>query len=946
MTRHVKASSARSNTDQGPGPRSFFRGALATRGALDDATGSGAPSSRLFCKILVLCLTTVAAMALLVAPAMAITIESTSASAVTTTEATMHAALNPQGLATSYHFEYGPNTSYGQSTTQGGAGSDETVHAVAKTLQGLTPGTIYHYRVVADNTAETLPGPDRTFTTYRPSSPATNCPNQAFRVGAGANLPDCRGYEMVSPVDKNGGDVAPFFGAGDVRAAFNQAAVSGDEMTYSSGTPFGDVKAGRNSNQYLATRGANGWTTRGINAPVNGVVGEPIDLLYPLETAFKLFTPDLSSAWIQDASVPTLTADAAQGAPNLYRDHLDGSYEALTNQEAHNVPTSPFELEYGFHLGGHSSDFRDILFNVTAAMTADAFQSAQGNESQTYDSADGDLHLVSVLPDGRAYPGPSEAAAMSADGSLAFWNSRTRIFDDGYESVSVFLRKNPTQPQSALAHGSALGHGDVTAGSNEVTGVTASRGAFAVGQSISNYPVAGFIPSGTTIIAVGPNTLTLSANAIASQASVPLETASECTEPDKACTVAISDPFARQEARQAHLEFASTDGSKAFFSIVTGQSTNNELGASPKDLYEFDTASGTSTLIAHEVLGMVGISEDASRFYFVSREDLAAGATDGELNLYLDQNGAEAFIATLAPRDVHGGPEGEFEELTTTILGRGRTRGNRLSPDGRHLIFMSKSKALAERVAGYDNTDALSGKEDREVYLYEAGGELLCISCNPSGARPHGSLLEESFIEPSHGLTFAWAAAWIPGWEHEFLAQRAMTPSGNRVFFNSFDPLVPGDSNGAQDVYEWERPGTGDCTDASSSFSEQNGGCINLISSGQSPQISEFVDASPDGHDVFITTGSSLVPQDPGLVDVYDARESGGFPQATATAVCEGEACQGTPSPPNDATPASSSYNGPANIKAPAQKKKQKKHKKKSKKKHQRAAHTNRRNHR
>ena len=49
------------------------------------------------------------------------------------------------------------------------------------------------------------------------------------------------------------------------------------------------------------------------------------------------------------------------------------------------------------------------------------------------------------------------------------------------------------------------------------------------------------------------------------------------------------------------------------------------------------------------------------------------------------------------------------------------------------------------------------------------------------------------------------------------------------------------------------------------------GGCISLISSGASAEDSQFMDADDSGDNVFFTTEASLLPQDPGLVDVYDA---------------------------------------------------------------------------
>ncbi len=842
------------------------------------------------------------------------------------TEAMLIFKVNPRNFATTYHLEYGKaGQPYELSTNERGVGADGTDHALTFTLEGLTPGTAYHWRIVASNLDPAFPGTgvtngaEQKFHTHGSLALNTSCPNQAFRTGSAATLPDCRAYEMVSPVDKNGGDIAAFlgFGAGEfkARAAFDQAALDGNKLTYSAGTPFGDTIAGRNSNQYMATRGAGGWSTHSLNAPGGPVVEEPAAVSFPLDPAYTLFTPDLSEAWMQDARIQPLTADAIEGMPNYYRrSNLAESYEALTNEEPAARPAGLFAYEYLFWPRGHSSDYSDVLFETKAPMTPDAFPTPK-KVSQTYASIDGGLHLVSVRPDGSALPGDSGGHALSADGSRAFWSARGS--DLFYESSGpLYLRLNPSQPQSSQALGGASGNGDLIAGSNEVTGVDTASGAFAVGQEIiSGTQVTSspdFLPNGTTITAVGPSSLTLSAVATETAFDKPLSAWSECTEPDKACTIPLSRSVPGGLA--AEFQFASADGSKALFTAG---------GV----LYEFDVLTRTATPIADESPGVVGGSKDGSRVYFFSREDLAAGATVGEPNLYLNQGGANTFVATVTQADVDGSP-GRMISLVP------QKRATRISPDGSHLLFMSKSKALAEQVADYDNTDAVSGEADHEVYLYEVGGELRCVSCNPSGARPRGQQMQASFdVAESKFKTNTWAAAWIPGWEHDLLAQRAMSDDGSRIFFNAFDALVPGDTNGTQDVYQWELPGTGDCTLATTTYSEQNGGCVSLISSGQSPQTSEFIDASVDGRDVFFTTASSLLPQDPGLVDMYDARVEGGFPQPpAAAAICEGEACQGAPTPPNDPTPASAAYNGPGNLnEAAAKKKKSKKHKKKNK---------------
>lgn len=205
---------------------------------------------------------------------------------------------------------------------------------------------------------------------------------------------------------------------------------------------------------------------------------------------------------------------------------------------------------------------------------------------------------------------------------------------------------------------------------------------------------------------------------------------------------------------------------------------------------------------------------------------------------------------------------------------------------------------------------------DAEIYLYDAtadggAGKLLCASCNPSGTRPVGIDIQAKI----HDTGQVWVAAQIPGWENILYASRVLSEDGSRLFFESTDTLSPRDTNGVGDVYEWEEPGHGSCTEASDSYSKLNGGCVSLISSGQSPRDSEFIDASPSGEDVFFATLSSLVPQDSGLVDIYDARVDGGFaPPPGTPAACEGEACQSPPAPPLDLTPGSLSFSGAGNL--------------------------------
>jgi NHL repeat len=394
----------------------------------------------------------------------------------------------------------------------------------------------------------------------------------------------------------------------------------------------------------------------------------------------------------------------------------------------------------------------------------------------------------------------------------------------------------------------------------------------------------------------GPSKLYLRINPMEEQSAV---SGGKCTEPGKACTIAVSIGEARFIA-------AGPQATKALFS---------EGG----DLYELDvdkaieegSAGGAKILIAEEVKGILGTSGDLARTYFVSTEVCSGEAANsegeeaqvGQPNLYLYEAGQSCgageltFVATLPNADL-------AEDFgISPVAGKPLRRRGRVSRDGMHAVFMSIG-----RLTDYDNTDASSGKADAEVFLYDAAaGELRCVSCNPSGARPQGRQLS----------TGGWGAAQIPGWETHWHPSRVLSEDGSLLFFESFEGLVTRDTNGKQDVYEWrEAQSKEDCEKAGADrYVPASEGCLSLISSGKSEVDSEFLDASASGSDVFFITASSLVPADYGLIDVYDARVNGGFEEGDngGGPICQGEACQIPSAPPAVQTPSSSAFRGPGN---------------------------------
>jgi plastocyanin len=119
--------------------------------------------------------------------------------------ATLQGIVNPQGQETAFFFRYGTTTAYGQETAQQAAGKGLADVVAAATLTGLSPGTTYHFQLVAKNPSGTTAGVDRTFTTaatppFDPppgdsppsSSPPTTSPPPSPPAGSGSSAPDTK----------------------------------------------------------------------------------------------------------------------------------------------------------------------------------------------------------------------------------------------------------------------------------------------------------------------------------------------------------------------------------------------------------------------------------------------------------------------------------------------------------------------------------------------------------------------------------------------------------------------------------------------------------------------------------------------------------------------------------------------------------------------------------
>jgi hypothetical protein len=145
------------------------------------------------------------------------------------TGATLQGTVNPQGQATTYHFNYGPTTAYGSSVPapDASAGSGSDSQQVQQPVTGLNPGTTYHFQIVATNAGGTVLGADETFTTAA-GAPATSAPQVATSL---ATQVGSTGATLQGTVNPGGQATSYHF-------------VYGPTTAYGSTAPVPDAQAG------------------------------------------------------------------------------------------------------------------------------------------------------------------------------------------------------------------------------------------------------------------------------------------------------------------------------------------------------------------------------------------------------------------------------------------------------------------------------------------------------------------------------------------------------------------------------------------------------------------------------------------------------------------------------------------------------------------------------
>jgi hypothetical protein len=760
----------------------------------------------------------------------------------------------------------------------------------------------------------------------------------------GPALPDCRVYEQVSPVNKNGADAKGFPGS-------VQASPSGDQISYYSISPFpGACHLPNSLPVYLSSRGTEeAWGTEGLlecesreenklglseDLSLAEVEGAPLALAAGATegcNAYVRYTPapgDMASyRWLAH-----MIACGGDKAFALF-------FAAFSGDDRHLVVESEEPLVPGatcVEVAAGAGQYTNRECTSTGSGPAAKFERVpQAFEANLTGGVEGQWSLVGLIPPSGepsctsecvpspggsvagvgAYPWPQAAAALHEPGAEHF--THTAVSENG---SLVFFTALPTGQLYVREGGERTVA--VSAGTAHFRGAT-PEGSFAFyteGEELFRFdteteesePVA--VPAeGTGDVSAGSTKVT------------GLET--------------TAGAFYTGEA----LSGAGLPAGETITAVAAGSLV---LSVAATETHDPDALTGA----AADVVGVLGSSTEGQAVYFAAGGHFAENAREYE---YVNANGetkhasetpasetevheagdkvvdlyewykpasgapVTTFIARLNDTEQDGDPNGEGdgdEEDWSDFLGTAfpQTKRSRVSTDGGVLLFGSRRP-----LTGYENENAECVNDAcSELFRYSAGengalGRVSCVSCNPNPAiLPYGNALLDGKGSSEPGIP-------------EPRLTRNLSANGSRVFFETPDPLLPADTNTPHpptsptctpptqggigegcDVYEWEADREGSCTSTS-----QNEGCLYLISSGTDSEQSYFGDASANGNDVFFFTRQALAPttDTDDDIDVYDAHQcqksepcnEGGEPLPPYE--CTGEGCAHLYTPP--ATP-------------------------------------------
>jgi len=349
--------------------------------------------------------------------------------------ALLQGSVSADGVRTHYTFQYLSTSAYeanpagerfaGALEAPLGGGFVEGTKAVPVSagVTGLIADTSYRFRLVASSHCS----PGEPGKVCEADGVAEELHTYASEAG---KLPDGRAYELVSPVDKQGGEVVPAYpligscyeckpGTRFVSAPM-QSAPNGESIVYD-GTPFSPTEGAVGENSYYAQRTATGWQTTFLS---------PKNLTEGNKQGYQGFSRDLTAGVLfRQENSPS------EYYPNLYARRTEPS-AVFSRLIPVTPPNRPPGHEFdGFRVAyaGASQDLSHVFFSANDALTeatpvAPAAQYS-AEDFSLYEAAGGGLRLVNVKPGNvEVSPGAEFGAGVAHDGSRVVSDNGSRVF--------------------------------------------------------------------------------------------------------------------------------------------------------------------------------------------------------------------------------------------------------------------------------------------------------------------------------------------------------------------------------------------------------------------------------------------------------------------------------------------------------------------------------------
>jgi hypothetical protein len=848
-----------------------------------------------------------------------LSLETKPATNVDENSATLNGQFDADGQPTTYWYEYGPTTSYGQETeAETKSGAPGNILQVPQNLTHLQKGHVYHYRLVAENSLDRTYGPDVKFRTASPP--------EITGVGA-RNVQETTAdlFASINPV----GDATTYqFEYGTTPEYGQSLPVELAEREIGSGNEPVPVEVHLENLPVGATIhfrvvAENSWGTSQSddttfnfrppecpNAHIRALTGSNY---LPDCRAYELVTPAYAGAvqilpaegFGQFASefggsgfaqIPINFGYATTPSRFAYLGGVgavqgqDVSNALLDYYEATRTPTGWVTSVPGLkgsetlHIYGHMcSDTQAYCVDRIGPhfkyneSTKEVYE-APKEESPFLYKADGTRlgrlpTNVETVKEGSNYKGDN---SLSGDFSHYIFSTLMKFTPDGQESMPGSVYDNDIGAKTVTVISKDANDNPIEI-EPQVVGTDTERITGIAGVSTNGLRV---LMAGTTQVPAcneqngGHNDIE----------HFPFYCEYELRKPAR-LYMRENDAVTKEVSRGKQVLFVgmNRNGSKVYF--ITGEKMLPADTDTSEDLYMWEAEGDKLTLVSQE--GTLGNNDECSATWtvkcgvkMITPEHFEAGEYfdrkahvqgiddvlapgNGDIYFYSPEDLVQGEIGGNGQRNLYLYRNGHLQLVTTFEPGTEIERST-ISEDGSHAAFLTRAQ-----LSPYNNNGV------HELYTYSADtGALRCASCRPDGLLPAADTVHAAEAGPT------------------------MSNDG-KAFFATSEALVPQDTDGIRDTYEYAN-GRAQLISSGTGQNDSTGG-LELISLFFSNLHTGLESVSRDGTDVYFSSFETLAPEDQNgtFMKIYDARVGGGFDVTPDLGNCAAaDECHGAGSSP------------------------------------------------